>query len=198
MIIDIKNLESDEKRDLLAQAIVPRPIAWVVSKNDTNSFTLAPFSYFNIVSDEPPMVMLSIGRNKDGSKKETWQNLEREKNFVIHIPSQSDIDYLIKSFGNYEFNEINVYDFDLRVTNLFEDPSAPGLSTTRLAFLCSLNSKHEIHGSHQEVLFAEIQSVYIDNNAYEFKNDQRHIDIHAIEPVAKLGRNEFTVISEII
>ena len=73
----------------LIGSILPRPIAVVSTKNQDNSNNLAPFSFFTGVSAKPMIVAFSpMIRSKDGSKKDTVINIEREKEFVINICSK--------------------------------------------------------------------------------------------------------------
>src|SRR5690606_11369943 len=63
--------------------------AWVLSESDNGSFNLAPFSYFNAIASEPALVIFSVGHKRDGSKKDTWHNIEQRERFVIHLGVKS-------------------------------------------------------------------------------------------------------------
>jgi flavin reductase (DIM6/NTAB) family NADH-FMN oxidoreductase RutF len=80
------DLKRSEKYFMLVSTVLPRPIAIVSTLNDGGTDNLASFSYFNVVSSEPPCLMFSITSKKSG-KKDTLINVEREKEFVIHIGS---------------------------------------------------------------------------------------------------------------
>jgi len=60
MIIDFSELKPRQIYKTMIQTIIPRPIAWTLTENDNGSFNLAPFSYFNAIGSNPPMVSLSI------------------------------------------------------------------------------------------------------------------------------------------
>lgn len=64
---------------MMIGSIVPRPIALVSTLNEDKSVNIGPFSYFNIVTSNPPIVSLAIQRDSDGKMKDTTQNLLREK-----------------------------------------------------------------------------------------------------------------------
>ncbi len=90
MIIDFKTWDELSVYQLLIQTIVPRPIAWVLSQNsDLQSYNLAPFSYFNIVTDAPPTFMISISSKTDGAPKDTYVNICSGRPFTVHIASAS-------------------------------------------------------------------------------------------------------------
>ena len=82
------NLETLAKSDaykLLASVILPRPIAWVVSKDNAGELNAAPFSFFNIVSSDPPLVAISISSAPDRALKDTLANIRERGEFVVNM-----------------------------------------------------------------------------------------------------------------
>src|SRR5882672_2733758 len=69
----------------LVGVVVPRPIAWVTSISSTGVVNLAPFSFFNAFGANPPVVVFSPTRRRDGSKKDTLLNIETLGEFVVNI-----------------------------------------------------------------------------------------------------------------
>jgi len=84
---DFDELSDRQVYNLIASTVVPRPIAWVLTKNTQGAFNLAPFSFFNALSGVPPVVGVGIGK-RDGRTKDTALNISREKEFVIHMVSE--------------------------------------------------------------------------------------------------------------
>jgi len=83
-IIDFSNIESKEIYKLMSGNIIPRPVAWIVTEN--NGFiNVAPFSYFTGISSKPPLLMVSIGRNKKGlnEPKDTFKNIKETKKATV-------------------------------------------------------------------------------------------------------------------
>ncbi len=68
----------------LISTIVPRPIAFISTISPEGIVNLAPFSFFNGVSSNPPCVMVSITRKSDGDKKDTLRNIEATRQFVLN------------------------------------------------------------------------------------------------------------------
>ena len=85
MVIDMASLKPAQVYFHMVQTLVPRPVAWVLSEIEQDKYNLALFSYFNAVCSDPPLIMLSVGKKPDGSLKDTRVNIERHKDFVIHI-----------------------------------------------------------------------------------------------------------------
>ena len=85
MELDIKDLSSDELYDILVDWVAPRPIAWVSTLSKEGVINLAPFSFFNVVCDQPPVLMLSISKKEDGTKKDTARNILDSGEFVVNF-----------------------------------------------------------------------------------------------------------------
>ena len=97
MYIDFSQLSANQIYGTMVQTVVPRPIAWVLSENPQEAYNLAPFSYFNAVCSDPPLLMISIGKKPDGSFKDTRVNIEQRKDFVVHIAHENMLDALNES-----------------------------------------------------------------------------------------------------
>lgn len=86
MIIPLKDISLQQRQHWLQHAIGPRPIALVSTINEKGQNNLAPFSFFNLVSTDPPLVIFSPSRRvRDNSTKHTLENLYGIPEAVIHI-----------------------------------------------------------------------------------------------------------------
>ena len=82
MQFDINNTESSALYKLLTVTVIPRPIGWISTIDANGINNLAPFSFFNVVSEDPPHVMFSSVRT--GNKnKDTLNNILDNKQFVV-------------------------------------------------------------------------------------------------------------------
>ncbi len=86
MNFDFSKLASADAFKLLSSVVVPRPIAWVVSQSPQGARNAAPFSFFNVVSSDPPIVALGIGP-RGGQLKDTSRNILQTGQFVINLVS---------------------------------------------------------------------------------------------------------------
>lgn len=68
---------------LMNSIVQPRPIAWISSISENGDFNLAPFSYFNICSMNPPVISNAIFYNRDGSEKDTLKNIKATHKYVV-------------------------------------------------------------------------------------------------------------------
>jgi flavin reductase (DIM6/NTAB) family NADH-FMN oxidoreductase RutF len=88
MDIDFETLTAYQRYKLMASLIVPRPIALVTTLGPTGVVNAAPFSMFNMMGEDPPIVMLSVNRLHDGGLKDTAANIARSREFVVHLSDE--------------------------------------------------------------------------------------------------------------
>ena len=90
MDIVFGELTAYQRYKLMASLIVPRPIALVTTLGETGVVNAAPFSMFNMVGEDPPLVMISINReNAQGRLKDTAANILRSGEFVVHLADEA-------------------------------------------------------------------------------------------------------------
>ena len=85
MQLDFSTLTPLEAYRWLASTVTPRPIAWVSSLSASGVANLAPFSFFQVISDDPPTLMVNVGSRDDGSLKDTLRNVQATGQLVIHL-----------------------------------------------------------------------------------------------------------------
>ncbi|WP_017598942.1 flavin reductase family protein [Nocardiopsis lucentensis] len=80
-----ERMAAEAVRKLLLGGVVPRPIAWTSTIGPEGVPNLAPFSYFTVVSTDPPMLSLTIEARDDGTAKDTAANIVRTGEFVVNV-----------------------------------------------------------------------------------------------------------------
>jgi flavin reductase (DIM6/NTAB) family NADH-FMN oxidoreductase RutF len=88
MLFDMTAIPARERYKLLTSTVVPRPIAWVVTKDGEGSCNAAPFSFFNVFADDPPVVGFSAGGRRSGGDKDTIANIRATGQFVVCLVSE--------------------------------------------------------------------------------------------------------------
>jgi flavin reductase (DIM6/NTAB) family NADH-FMN oxidoreductase RutF len=96
-----KDLTSHDRYKLLAAFVLPRPIAWVTTIGPTGVVIDAPFSFFNVFSEDPPLCMFAINLRPDGRIKDTQINLEKTAEFVVHITDEPLAQAMHDSSGDF-------------------------------------------------------------------------------------------------
>ena len=61
MLVNLSEFSRPDAYFAMTQTVLPRPVAWVLSENENGSYNLAPYSFFNAVSSDPPLLMFSVG-----------------------------------------------------------------------------------------------------------------------------------------
>ena len=85
MFLDFEKLEPKSRYKLITASIVPRPIALVTTRNKDGSTNAAPFSFFNVFSEDPPLVVLGLQTKPDKSLKDTTTNIRNTGEFVVNL-----------------------------------------------------------------------------------------------------------------
>jgi flavin reductase (DIM6/NTAB) family NADH-FMN oxidoreductase RutF len=87
MLFDFKATPTENIYKLLVATIGPRPIAWVTTRDTDGTINAAPFSFFNAVSGNPPVIAFGIGGRAPGDVKDTGGNIRRTGQFVVNLVS---------------------------------------------------------------------------------------------------------------
>lgn len=90
MEFDFAQMAGPDRYKLMSAAITPRPIAWLTTLSKTGVRNAAPYSFFNMMSAEPPLVAIGLMRRPDGSYKDSAQNIIDTEEFVINLVSEPD------------------------------------------------------------------------------------------------------------
>ncbi len=198
MNIDLSVLSPSEVYFSMIQTLVPRPIAWVLSENANGRYNLAPFSYFNAVCSEPPLMMISVGKKPDGSHKDTRVNIEARQHFVIHIPSRNLLEAMNQSSATLPSEISEVDELNLETVE-FEGCPLPRLKHARIAFGCECYQINEIGDSAQSMILGRVKQIYIDDAVIEIDAKGRFkLDTAKLDPIARLGASEYMACGEIL
>ena len=142
MEIDFAPLSAYQRYKLMASLIVPRPIALVTTLGATGVANAAPFSMFNMLGEDPPILMLSINRLQDGRLKDTASNILRSGEFVVHLCDEAMCEQM-HACGESLPQEVS----ELVHTGLHSVPShtvaPPRIVEAPVAFECVLHEKIE-------------------------------------------------------
>ena len=123
--------------DPFKSCIVPRPIAWVSSIHPNGTINLAPFSFFNGLASDPPMVMIAFtGYHEHGGEKDTLHNIKTSGEFVINMVPLALKDAMNASTApvGHEVNEMELAGLHAEDSTLVRPPrvrEAPITATDR-------------------------------------------------------------------
>jgi flavin reductase (DIM6/NTAB) family NADH-FMN oxidoreductase RutF len=89
MEFDLEGKHADRAYQLLASLVTPRPIAWVTTLGPDGVVNAAPFSFFNVLGAEPPIVGFCPGDRHDGMPKDTARNIRLNHEFVVNLVDEA-------------------------------------------------------------------------------------------------------------
>ena len=197
MLIDCNQYSSDQVYFLLIQLVIPRPIAWVLSDNGNGSYNLAPFSFFNAITSNPPILMLSVGWKDEALRKDTWINISERNHFVVNIPSVDHVHDVSDSSSVLPHGVSEIEKFHIPLENI-EGWSLPKVKAAKIAFLCEKYAIHEIGNDPQALILGKINRIWIDEEVVSQNKGRLVIDPLKIDPLLRLGGNNYSQLGEII
>ena len=184
--IEIDSLNSQELYNLLTSTITPRPIAFVSTKDSSGQDNLSPFSFFNVFSVTPPVVVFSpVNRISDDSKKDTLKNVINSKECVIALANTKIVQQVSLASGNYDSNidEFKKAGFTKKKATLIDVNlinEAPINFECKVTQIVELGSK----GGAGNLVICEILKIHIDENVFDHDNK---IDPLKLDIVSRLG-----------
>ena len=196
MIVSPPDLPYSEFYNLLISSVVPRPIAWVSTVSAAGQPNLAPFSFFNAVCADPPLLAFAPGlrrpRQPDavhGEVKDTLRNVRETKEFVVNVVTYELAEAMNLTSGEYD---ASVNEFEL--AKLTPQPSeivrAPRVAESPVSFECKLHQILDFSFSPTSgsLVIGKIVSIYIDDaHLKEGKLDRDSLDL-----VGRMGGIQYT------
>lgn len=198
MLIDFSTMKPADVYFIMTQSVLPRPIAWVLSENDGGDYNLAPFSYFNAVASDPPIIVFSVGLLDGGEPKNTTTNISKRPHFTVNIASVSQLPVLNQTSATLPYGESEVSANDIELAGVDGFPM-PRVADSKIVLMCRRHDIMKIGNVDQMLIFGEIESVYVADDCVEV-NEKGRIKIHAdcVEPLARLGAGEYATFGEIL
>jgi len=191
MLIELAGLSVGQVYHAMIQTIIPRPIAWVLSDNGDGGCNLAPFSYFNGVCSRPPLLMISVGRKTDGSRKDTWVNIDARREFVVHIAGRELLGAVAGSAAELPHGESELTMLGLP-TAAVEGFRLPRVVGPRAALFCEKYAIHEVGDGPQGLVLGEVKAVWYDDGVARVHDGRLTVDAAALDPLARLGGRSYT------
>ena len=198
MIIELDSLSKQEAFILMTASIIPRPIAWVLSENINGSLNIAPYSFFNAITSNPPLLMISVGINPDKTHKDTLYNVRDRHQLVIHIVSLEQVHAMNQSAKAHKPGISEVELLGLTTTPM-DGFRLPRLCDSHIAFACTLHDIYYVGNDPQALILVEIKKIYLDDAVVgEDEKGRLTIDPNKVNPVARMGPNQYVGLGELI
>lgn len=190
MKIDPARLARREVYRFMIDAILPRPIAFVSTRGADGRFNVAPFSFFNAITSEPPLVSIAINQRR-GEPKDTLRHIQDTGEFVVNIVPEALLRQMVKASGDWPADES---EFD--VTGLTPVPAevvrAPRVAESPVHMECRLHRLIEFGTT--TLVIGEIVLAHADERVL---TDGR-VDAEKLRPVGRLGGDGYAIVREVI
>ena len=194
--IVISDLTLPEKMPWLNHAIAPRPIALASTINKEGNPNLSPFSFFNLFSYNPAVVIFSAARRgRDNTDKHTLENVHEVPEVVINICDYAMVQQVSLSSGEYEkdTDEFVKAGFNKLPSTLIKPPRVKEAKVQMECKVVEIKSLGETGGAGQ-LIIAEVLCMHIDENI--LNDEGSMIDQTRLHHVARLGGNWYCRVDE--
>lgn len=188
MIIDPSNVSSADFQAYLQGAVAPRPIAFASTVDKDGKVNLSPFSYFNVFSSNPPILVFSPSRRvRDNTTKHTLENVHEVKEVVINIADFSIVEQMSLSSTEYDKGVNEFIKAGLTPEKSLK-VSPPRVKESPAAFECIVKDIISLgdEGGAGNLIVCEVIMAHISDSILD-KNGQ--IDPFKLDAVSRMGGN---------
>jgi flavin reductase (DIM6/NTAB) family NADH-FMN oxidoreductase RutF len=178
--------------DPFKSCVVPRPIGWISTRSRDGRDNLAPFSQFNNVSFDPPMVMFAANQSTTGARKDTVVNAESTGQFVWNMATWD-----LREAVNITAEELPHGVDEFQRANLVKVPSLrvkpPRVAASPVHFECEYLQTVRLPGNDPmgtvDVVFGRVCVIHIDDAAL---TSDGKVDVLKLRPIARMGYYDYT------
>ncbi|MFM9907996.1 MAG: flavin reductase family protein [Chitinophagaceae bacterium] len=195
MIFDLANLNPSEKQYYLQHCIAPRPICFASTIDKAGNVNLSPFSFFNLFSSNPPIVIFSPSRRvRDNTTKHTLQNVLEVPEVVINMVDYEMVQQVSLSSSEYpkEINEFIKAGFTEEPATLIKPPM---VKQSKVKMECNVIEVKPLgtEGGAGNLIICEVLRMHIDDSLLDA---HKKIDQKKLSQVARLGGDWYCVANE--
>jgi flavin reductase (DIM6/NTAB) family NADH-FMN oxidoreductase RutF len=195
MTIDLHNLSAADKQNYLQHAIAPRPICFASTIDKEGNVNLSPFSFFNLFSSNPPIVIFSPSRRvRDNTTKHSLQNVLEVPEVVINIVDYDMVQQASLASCEYPkgVNEFVKSGFTAEPATLVKPPM---VKESKVKMECKVMEVKPLgtEGGAGNLVICEVLRMHIDD---AILNENKKINQQKLHHVARLGGDWYCVVNE--
>lgn len=196
MFYETANNEHGLPRNPFKSCVVPRCIGWISSLSASGVVNLAPYSFFNAVSSDPPMVMFASGGQQPHGPKDSITNIEQTREFVCNLATWELREQMRLSSAPTR-PEVDEFDY----TGLAYEPAIlvkpPRVKATPIHLECVYHQTVELPSRNSEsrnaMLIGEVVGVHIRDQVLT----DGLVDMSKLRPIARLGYMDYAVVDTV-
>jgi flavin reductase (DIM6/NTAB) family NADH-FMN oxidoreductase RutF len=192
MEIDFRKIPPQQRYKILTAAVIPRPIAFVTTRGINGVDNAAPFSFFNVFGEDPPLVVLGLQSSSDGGPKDTTRNIRYSSEFAINMVDRpiaeamnvcaTDVDE-----GTSEFDMSGLTRAECRHIDVCRVAEAPITFECKRMMIIQINSTRDL-------LVGEVLHMHARDGIFD--PDNLHLDLDNYDIVGRLFANLYTPIGK--
>ena len=187
MDLNLSEVTPHERYKLLIGLVIPRPIAWISTRSANGVANCAPFSFFNVFSEEPPLCVIGINPRSDGAMKHSLKNIRRTREFVVNLVDEATANAMHVS--SYEFPE---EESEFAKTGLTESSAAlvqhPRIAEAAACLECRVERLIEVSGT-RELVIGEILLVHARDGIIDPQT--KRVSEELYRPIGRLFANRY-------
>ena len=183
--------------DPFKSCVVPRPIGWISTIGADGAVNLAPYSFFNAVATQPPMVMFSSNGKQAHGTKDSVANAEATGEFVCNMATWDLRDPMSQTSRPVppEVDEFELAGLETQPSELVKPPRVKASPIhLECVYHQTLGLPYDIEGGRNAICLGRVVGVHIRD---EFLTDGK-VDIARIKPLARLGYQDYTVAEKVL
>ena len=183
--------------DPFKSCVVPRPIGWISTIGADGAVNLAPYSFFNAVATEPPMVMFSSNGKQAHGTKDSVANAEVTGEFVCNMATWDLRDPMSQTSRPVppEVDEFEIAGLETQPSELVKPPRVKASPIhLECVYHQTLELPCDIEGGRNAICLGRVVGVHIRD---EFLTNGK-VDIARIKPLARLGYQDYTVAEKVL
>ncbi|WP_373018560.1 flavin reductase family protein [Thiomicrorhabdus sp.] len=193
MFIESSQLSTQQIYPLLVGGVVPRPIAWISTRSEEGVDNLAPYSFFTVVSCNPPVLCVTQVNPGDRHDKDTLVNLKQTSECVVNVVSAELAEMMNASCADYpqqisEFEAVGIEPIESHHVNPLSVKQAKVRYECRLREVVTI-SEQPAGG---KMMLLDVVGFYVDDDIYA----NGMIDSKGLNAVGKLGGNDYSTIQD--
>lgn len=195
MILDLKDLKTAERQYYLQHVVAPRPVCFASTIDKAGNVNLSPFSFFNMFSSHPPIVIFSPARRvRDNTTKHTLENVKEVPEVVINIVTYDMVQQV--SLASCEFpkevNEFAKAGFTAEPATLIKPPM---VKESKVKMECRVIEIKPLgsEGGAGNLVICEVMRMHIDDSLID---ENKKIDQRKIHHIARLGGDWYCKVDE--
>ena len=192
MELDFKELDPEIRYKILTSTVIPRPIALVTTRSRDGIDNAAPFSFFNVFGEDPPLLVLGLQSKDIATPKDTTRNIRETNEFVVQLVDEK----LAKAMNDCavdfpenisEFDLINISRAKCKRINVSRIAEAPVAFECRRTLILQLNETRDL-------AIGEIIYMHVRDGIINPKN--MRLDLSEYKIIGRLFSNLYTNIEE--